>query len=190
MSRFRYFPSFPDGACLAAGSCYFCGRTPALDGVWLDFDEDFDDPPPVCVEDLVADRARVAVPAWVQEALARGVRERHPEWDAERRSRYTAERTDELAHTPPVPWIQENEWPVCADDYATYLGQLTREGLEQRYGGSAGGKVALRQIMQEERPNWKLDDAALEDWWPRLGGFLHVYAFDCDGKHVHVLQTM
>jgi hypothetical protein len=49
-----------------------------------------------------------------------------------------------LAHTPPVPWLQNNEWPICSDDFAVYLGELTREGLGQRWGSEAAGKRALR----------------------------------------------
>jgi hypothetical protein len=190
MAEFRYFPSFPRGARFTTEPCYFCGRTPTLDGVWLDFDDDFDDPPPVCVDDLVAGRVRVAIPQWVRDALACAVHESHPEWDATRQSNYVTERTEELAHTPPVPWIQENEWPVCADDYAVFLRQLTREDLERRHEGPAGGKAALQRIMAEQRPNWQSGPEALDVWWDRLGGFLRLYAFACESKQVYVLQTM
>jgi hypothetical protein len=190
MVAFRYFPTFPIGARFVSEPCYFCRRTPALDGVWLDFDGDFDGPPPVCVDDLVADRARVLIPDWAREALGRAMVERHPDWDAERRSAYVADRTWELAHTPPVPWIQDNEWPIYEDDYAAFLGQLRREDLGRRHGGSAGGKAALRRIMREQRPNWRMDSGTLDAWWYRLGEFLRVYTFGSREKELYVLQTM
>ena len=147
MTRFRYFPTFPEGACFDARPCAFCGATPALDGAWLDVDEDYDDPPPVCIEDLLRDRARVAIPAWMQQDLADHVATAHPAWAEQRKAAYVAARTAALAHTPPVPWLQENEWPVCADDYACFDGELTRERLEQRYGGPMQAQAAFQRIL-------------------------------------------
>lgn len=181
---------FPDGASFDARPCAFCGGTPALDGVWLDFDEDYDDPPPVCVEDFLRGRARAAIPAWIQRELADHVTIAHPEWDDQRKAAYVATHTDELSHTPPVPWLQENEWPVCADDYAQFDGELTRERLQKRYGGLKEAKAALRKIFEDLRPAWQQSDESLDAWWQRLGGLLRIYAFRCPGdEERYVLQT-
>jgi uncharacterized protein UPF0167 len=191
MTTFRYFPTFPEGARFDARPCAFCGATPALDDVWLDVDEDYDDPPPVCVADLLRDRARVAIPAWIEQDLADQVATAHPEWDDQRKAAYVAARTAELAHTPPVPWVQENEWPVCADDYAGFDGELTRERLEHRYGGPREAQAALGRIIADLRPAWQLNAESLDAWWQRLGGFVRVYAFRCPkGEETYVLQTM
>lgn len=191
MNAFRYFPGFPQGAAFDAKACHFCGKHPALDGAWLDFDEDYDDPPPVCTEDLIADKARVAIPRWITLELTNRVAAHHSNWNAEHVARYVAERTHELAHTPPIPWLQENEWPLCSDDFATYSGQLTREVLTTRAGNAAAAQADLRAIMAQERPQWTLDAQHLDAWWQRLGDFLRIYEFRCgsDGD-IHVVQTM
>ena len=191
MSTFRYFPGFPEGAVFDTRPCHFCGTVPALDGAWLDFEEDYDDPPPVCIEDLLADKARVARPNWVSHELANRVAARHSDWSAEQQERYVAERTSELAHTPPVPWLQENEWPVCSDDYAKYAGEITRDTLLAQYGGAGAAHATLQKIMSQERPKWLLDAEQLEVWWQRLGDFLRVYRFHCDdGEDVFIVQAM
>lgn len=190
MPRFRYCPGYPDGARLAEEACSFCGARPALDGAWLDFDEDYDEPPPVCADCLLAGKAHVVVPGWVQKALAQSVAAQHLDWNAEARDAYVAERTHELAHTPPVPWIQNNEWPICGDDYAQYAGELTRERLEAQAGSMEGAKRLLRDIMVRERPLWPVDEH-VEQYWEYLGGFMAIFRFRCQGgSEVDVLQMM
>lgn len=190
MPTFRYFPGYPEGAPFAEGPCYFCGSHPAIDGMWLGFDKDFDDPPPVCIQDLIADKARVDIADWIWQLLARNVEIQHPDWTAQTRQAYVEARTYELAHTPPVPWIQNNEWPVCADDYASFTGELTREKLEAHTGGAEGGKALLLAIMRQERPDWPID-VQLNNYWEYLGDFMRIYQFRCpDGSEVNVLQMM
>ncbi len=132
MLEFKYFPDFAKEAVFDPRGCAFCGRVPALAGAWLDFDEYYDDPPAACIDDLIADKARVDIPRRLQERLAQAVHASHPDWDGEQVAAYVASRTDELAHTPPVPWVQENEWPIWVDDYAVYVGQLIRDKLVER----------------------------------------------------------
>ncbi len=191
-TTFKYFPDFAKEAAFDAKGCAFCSRVPALDGAWLQFDDDYDDPPPVCIDDLLADKARVDIPRRLQQRLALAVHARHADWEEQRVATYVATHTAELAHTPPVPWIQENEWPICAEDYAIYVGQLTRNKLTERYGSSRAAKASLRTIMRTLRPKWEVDKAKhLEAWWDALGDFLCIYSFRCDeGTEVVVLQTM
>lgn len=35
----------------------------------------------------------------------------------------------ELSITPPVAWVQSNEWPVCCDDYMKYIGEWEKTVL-------------------------------------------------------------
>ena len=28
-----------------------------------------------------------------------------------------------LKYTPPIPWVQFNDWKVCCDDYMQYIGE-------------------------------------------------------------------
>ena len=126
-------------------------------------------------------------------------------WSASWRARWTrptprgannSERTsslrvDKLAHTPPVPWLQNNEWPVCNDDFAVYNGELTRDQLLLEHEGAGPAKAALRAMVEEVKPEWELDEEALDTAWDQLGNFVAVFAFRCPGnpKPLYVLQT-
>ncbi|MBF6589715.1 MAG: CbrC family protein [Ktedonobacterales bacterium] len=187
---FRYFPGYPEGAAFAEKPCYFCGACPALDGELLDFDEAFNDPPPVCLPDFLAGKARMDIPSSIQRTLARNVEARHPDWNEQARETYVQERTEELAHTPPVSWIQPNQWPVCGGDYAQFIGELTRARIEAHAGSVEGGKIFLQTILRQERPEWP-GDSWLERYWEYLGDFMRIYQFRCpDGSEVNVLQMM
>jgi uncharacterized protein CbrC (UPF0167 family) len=119
------------------------------------------------------------VPSWIARDLLASVEAQHPDWSIEKSSSYVAARIAELSRTPPIAWIQDNEWPVCGDDFAAYVGELTREGLERQYGGIEPGKAALRRIIEQERPAWTKDEETLDWQWSELGNFLAVFVFRC-----------
>jgi uncharacterized protein CbrC (UPF0167 family) len=191
MSGFEYFPNFPEGARLGAEACEYCGHSPAIPAVRLNPAPGEDNRKAVCADCLRAGRASAKIPTWVERELAHAVGAAHPAWSGQQRADFVASRVDKLAHTPPVPWLQNNEWPVCNNDFATYIGELTRDQLLQEHTGVEQAKAALRAIIEEVRPEWELDEEALDTAWDQLGNFVAVFAFHCpdNPKALYVLQT-
>lgn len=175
---FRYFPDYPVGAPLEAPACALCGASPAIPGQWLAKDDD-GTRRDACAECVAIGNTHADVPSWIERDLLASVEAQHPDWSIEKRSSYVAARIAELSRTPPIAWIQDNEWPVCGDDFAAYVGELTREGLERQYGGIVPGKAALRRIIEQERPAWTKDEETLDWQWSELGNFLAVFVFRC-----------
>lgn len=187
MSQFRYFPAFPSGAALKETACTWCGGTPSIPPVYL--------APvgkattPLCADCLAQGRGGVAIPSWVKRDLAHAVATAHPSWSPGEQESFVAARLEALAHTPPVAWLQNNEWPVCGDDFAVFLGELTRERLEQRWGGEAAGKRALRNILLQTIPEWSQDEADVDAEWMALANVLAIFEFQCDaGETRYVVQ--
>jgi hypothetical protein len=187
MSQFRYFPGFPAGAPLKETACTWCGRTPSIPAVYL--------APvgaarePICAECLGQGRGQVKVPDWVQRELARAVTSAHPTWSLSEREVLIAARLEALAHTPPVPWLQNNEWPVCGDDFAVFAGELTRERWVQRWGSEAEGKRALRDVLLQTVPEWSQDEADVDAEWSALANDLAIFEFHCAaGETLYVVQ--
>ena len=189
MSQFRYFPTFPEHADLRDRPCVYCGRAPSIPGVRLNSGPESSQP--ACADCLAIGKAAVKIPKWVITDLERAVSTTHPDWSVDRQATYVAERIDELAHTPPIPWLQNNEWPVCGDDFAVYEGELTRENLEQRTGDLERAKDTLHSILSQTVPNWEQDAQALEGEWSELGNYLAIFAFQCSdsGEARYVVQT-
>ncbi len=191
MSIFEYFPTFPEGAQLRAEACEYCGRTPAIPAVRLKRAPGEENAQAACADCLRAGRASARIPQWVQRELAQAVDVAHPDWSQNQRADLVASRIDKLAHTPPVPWLQNNEWPICGDDFARYIGELTRERLLQEHGGLERAKVALCAIIEEVRPEWVLSVEDIATAWEQLGNFVAIFLFHCpdNPKTLYVLQT-
>jgi uncharacterized protein CbrC (UPF0167 family) len=188
MGIFRYFPDFPEGADLRDTPCILCDRRPAIPEIRLGFGRGLEGA--VCATCIAEGKATVRVPSWVQSELEAGVTRTHPEWSDQEHVRYVSERVNELAHTPPVPWLQDNDWPVCDDDFAMYRGEVTRDRLEQRYGSVREAKARLREILLDAVPDWEQDDAAIEAEWNQLADWLAIFAFSChNGTWIHIVQT-
>lgn len=191
MSQFRYFPSFPEGATLTEEVCGYCGVSPAISEAWLSDAGSDDTKKPACAECLREGRATTRVPSWLERDLARGVDATHPNWTAEKRAALVRHRVAELGHTPPVPWLQNNEWPICGDDFALFEGELTSDLLVRRHRGLNQAKAALRAIIKEAVPAWDLDEEAVDTAWKQLGNFVAIFVFRCPEANspIYVLQT-
>jgi uncharacterized protein CbrC (UPF0167 family) len=163
---------------------------PAISGQWLAKDDN-GTRRDACAECLAIGKAHTDAPSWIERDLLVSVEALHPDWSIEQRSSYVAARIAELSRSPPIAWIQNNEWPVCGEDFAAYVGELTREGLERQYGGIEPGNAALRRIIEQERPAWPEDEETLEWHWSELGNFLAKFVFRClndTQRDIHVLQ--
>jgi hypothetical protein len=144
---------------------------------------------PICADCLAQGRGQVNVPDWVKRDLAHAVASVHPAWSLRERESLVAGRLEALAHTPPVPWLQNNEWPVCGDDFAVYKGELTRDKLLAEHRSVEHAKEALHDVIEEVRPEWTLDEEALGTAWEQLGNFVAIFEFQCDaGETVYVVQ--
>lgn len=186
--KFKYFPDFPAGADLTSDPYSYCGRAPALPAIRLGFGTGANGS--ICADCLAKGMATVNVPSWVQRDLESGVDRTHPDWSEQQRSRYVSERVNELARTPPVPWLQNNEWPVCGDDFAEYNDEVARELLLQQHETVAEAKSALRGILKDAMPNWEQSDNDVDMEWEELGNYLAIFLFRCqDGKPVYIVQT-
>jgi uncharacterized protein CbrC (UPF0167 family) len=188
-ASFRYFPSFPSGAPLESVACSVCGNTPSISRARLAPTNG--EKRPVCADCLAKGAARTDVPIWVEQELKLSVARSHPGWSEQKQGHHISARIRDLSHTPPVPWLQNNEWPTCGDDFAIYIGEITRERLEREHGGEIGGRETLRTILQQALPDWEQDEAAVEAEWRDLGNYLAIFEFLCqdEGRTIYIVQT-
>lgn len=191
MGTFEYFPNFPEGAQLRPEACGYCGRSPAIPAERLMFNPGNAGPKVVCADCLQEGKARVRIPQWIERELWQAIGQVHPDWNPTQRAELVAIRLSKLAHTPPIPWLQSNEWPICGDDFARYGGELTREHLLHEHDNAALAKEALRAIIEEVRPEWELTTEDMETAWEQLGNFVAIFLFRCPGdpRTTYVLQT-
>ncbi len=168
MSNYKYFTNVKDHVAFTNQLCQFCGSDRnCLEGVY------FDNPDikSACLDCLIQKRVRVSIPQYVKQQI------KHNE----------QEKTSILMQTPPVPWVQYNDWPACCDDYMEYLGEWNREDFERKAKNGDGINL-LKNIMRGDQLV-QIDD--MEILWDSIGDDTVIFVFRCliCGKLMAVCQS-
>jgi uncharacterized protein CbrC (UPF0167 family) len=166
---FRYFADFKRWAQFAEESCDCEG--PCLEGVYFD---DPDVPEAVCLQSLVSGEVRVDVPSYLIDRLRESVRVTFHQWSTERINAHVSEAVDTLSRTPPVPWIQNNLWPVHHGDFCRYVGEWNQEKLTEE-AKADDGRTYLSSILEEST---SIED--VDGLWASIGnGWTAIFVFEC-----------
>lgn len=82
---------------------------------------------------------------------------------------------DELSRTPPVPWIQYNDWPVCCNDFCMYLGEWSQKEIVER-SKDVDPEAYLMSILN---PFCKEQIDDFNSFWDDIGNGTAIFAFKC-----------
>lgn len=166
--KYQYFSNVKRNAAFTEKPCQFCGKKEAcLEGVYFGGNS----PEAVCLSCLADKKAEVDVPEYIQNRIM---------------NNRTA-KTDELRYTPPVPWVQYNDWPVCCDDYMQYVGEWQQKDFIAH--SLDGNGVELLEQLLEQDTRKRVDD--IQVLWEDVGNDTVAYIFKCHicGKIVAVCQS-
>lgn len=165
MIEYKYFRDVEKNAAFTDIPCEFCGSVEnCLDGVYFE-DGQLDS---ICLKCFQMKRARVVIPSFISSLIKEN----------------TLQKTKELSETPPVPWIQHNEWPVCCDDYLTYIGEWGQDEFNNS-AKNGDGLTLFIEYLQD-----KLQKEKVQYLWENLGSFSSAFVFECEkcGKRIAVVQ--
>ena len=81
---------------------------------------------------------------------------------------------DQLSRTPPVPWIQQNFWPVHHGDFCRYIG----EWQQDQFRDAAPDGDGLKYLLQVIRVPVGIGDP-YELWDALRTEFTTVFMFEC-----------
>lgn len=171
--EFKYFPENKKFAVFATDKCLCKDNLPCLEPIH------FEDPEienPVCLDQLVNGQVRVAISVYLQKRLLDSIVNTHPSWSGDRARNLAAQIVDALSRTPPVPWIQNNDWPVCCGDFCCYLGEWSQEKLTES-SPDGNGSSFLWGILEERRRNRRDDPDQL--WQEIESGWTTIFVFRC-----------
>lgn len=174
MSRelaFRYFPNYKKEARFTDQPCEVCGDRPCLAGVYFGIT---DGPEAVCLNCLVMGKVVVDIPTYLKNQLEESVKIVNPGWQEEQTKTYIGGVVEALSRTPPVPWIQNNNWPVHHGDFCRYLGEWSQARLAQE-APDGDGKTYLMSIL--EAPDEVGDPEGL--WESIADEWTAVFVFEC-----------
>lgn len=156
MKKYKYFENVENNAAFIDIPCQFCGSVgDCLDAVYFE-NGNLDS---ICIECFEKGKAHVIIPKYVAEQVKVNVHKKV--W--------------ELSCTPPVPWIQYNEWPACCDDFMTFIGEWDRNKFNEN-SGDGNGKRYLQILMIKNG----LDRISnIEGLWNDIGHNSAAYVFKC-----------
>lgn len=180
---FEYFPEYHKWARFEE-DCECEDGSPCLDGVFFG-DPDIEEP--VCLSDLVSGKVRVDIPDYVVDELRDSITETRPDLTNTQITEKVQAATDTLARTPPVPWIQNNEWPSHCGDFCRYLGEWNQERLNNVAEEGNGRAFLWSILIPAHRARRNLDELweEIENEWAAI------YVFECRtcGKLVALEQS-
>lgn len=157
--KFKYFEDpFKDAEFIDEEECQSCGsRKHCLEGEYFDFEEEVIS---VCLDCLMEGKLRVNIPDYIKDRVTGKEKE---------------EKVSELEKTPPIPWIQYNDWPVCCNDFAKYLGEWNREDFNNQ-SEDGNGLSYLLSILDQSMKGVIVDS---QIFWEDIGNYTAIFVFEC-----------
>ena len=167
MNKYKYFENVKENAYFTEAPCQFCGATEnCLDGAFFERD----DIESICLNCFEKKQVEVDVPDYIRNNIKN---------DSEKKF-------GELRFTPPVPWIQNNDWPVCCDDYMVFIGEWEQDDFIKASENN-DGKALLKKLLHKDLIE------LVENWdalWDDIGYETAAFVFKCPycGKIVVICQ--
>ncbi|MBM7868533.1 uncharacterized protein CbrC (UPF0167 family) [Clostridium pascui] len=184
--KFKYFEEplkyarFSDEPCDNCGSTNLC-----LNGTYFDSSED--DIESICLECLVKGEIKVELPSFLVERLHDQIKLKYQHISSYEIQEKVNRILEELSKTPPVPWLQFNDWPVCCGDFMRYIGEWGKE--EFNFNSHDGnGKEYLFKLLDVSFQN-QIED--FEQFWNEIGEYSIVFVFECMEceKRIAIVQS-
>jgi hypothetical protein len=169
---FRYFPDYKRWARFSTEECKCENNALCLQPAYFD---DSNVKHPVCVTDLVKGNVRVRIPSRLQGQLKASLEGRYPQWTISEIEQAATTLIEELSRTPPVPWIQGNEWPILDGDFCRYLGEWNLQKWNELTIDGSGAELlwsSLEPSCHERRND--VDDILKE----MEAGWTVIYVFE------------
>lgn len=156
MKEYKYFTNVKKNAIFTEKECQFCRSIKyCLEGIY--FEQGNIDS--VCLKCLDEKKACVDIPSYVQKRIKNNV----------------DQKVEELSYTPPVPWIQYNDWPVCCDDFMKYVGEWQQSDFINFFEGK--NILELFKNVLDNDTLSKVED--INVLWEDLGYNTAAYVFSC-----------
>jgi uncharacterized protein CbrC (UPF0167 family) len=170
--NFRYFDDLLANAEFTDSPCESCGsEVNCLDGIY--FDEPDFDRESICIECLVEGKVKVQINHYLIEKLKEHIANTYPNKEEARKIAHF--QVTELEKTPPVPWIQQNDWVVCCGEFAKYIGEWEQEKFNVS-STDGNGLEHLMSILEKDYRD-RIEDVTF--FWEDIGNDTAVYVFEC-----------
>lgn len=183
--KFRYFKDVFKNAIFTDAECDICGtKKNCLEGEYFSDSGKYNS---VCLNCLISGLAKVEIPNYIVESLKVKIinsKELLANEDIEENVKL---KIKELEANPPVPWIQYNNWPICCNDFACYIGEWTQEEFIAQ--SNNDNYINFFKSILDDSTKSKIDDINI--LWEDIGHNTAAFVFQCliCGKYIVVCQS-
>lgn len=161
--NFKYFENPLKNAVFTEEECQSCGTDKyCLEGEYFDHGDDIVS---VCINCLSQGKIKVSIPQYIRERIGNELGNDHEK----------ELKIDELERTPPVPWIQFNDWPVCCGDFSKYVGEWKQDDFVKE-SDDGNGLTYLLQILEDSSKEKIVNPEA---FWEDVGQYTAIFVFEC-----------
>lgn len=179
MSQYRYFDNVFKNAEFTNEKCQVCstGKN-CLEGEYFDRSAVTS----VCLDCLDKGLINVNIPQYLKERIYS-----HIQGNFVNRNEQIEGLIKSLSKTPPVAWIQYNDWPVCCCDFTKYLGEWNRDDFDNN-SPDENGKYYLMSML-DGFAKGKVKD--IDILWDDIGQYTAVFVFECleCSKRIAICQS-
>jgi Uncharacterised protein family (UPF0167) len=185
LKEFKYFQDPLKNIEFTDEPCQYCGsEVNCIEGVYLDTQDEVSS---VCLKCFTEGKVIIEISDYIIEKLYNHLLTTYPKRSKTDISEICNSLISELAKTPPVPWIQYNDWPVLNGDFMRYIGEWSQVELSENSPDGDGKKFLLEIIDDFTRD--KIDD--FDVFWNDIGEYTAIFVFVCivSGKKVAIAQN-
>ncbi|MCK4261153.1 MAG: CbrC family protein [Halanaerobiales bacterium] len=185
ISQYKYFDNVLKNAEFTEEKCQVCStEKKCLEGEYFDQGSEVTS---VCLECLNKGMITVDIPQFIKDRIYLHIEGNLVSKSKEEIEKLSTQLIETLSKTPPVPWIQYNDWPVCCCNFAKYLGEWNREDINNN-STDGDGKKYLMSILDDFTKS-KVDD--IDILWDDIGQYTAVFVFECIecSKRIAVCQS-
>jgi uncharacterized protein CbrC (UPF0167 family) len=173
IQQYKYFDNVLKNGEFTDERCQVCAtKENCLEGEY--FDQDYD-VISVCLECLNKGLITVNIPQFIKDRIYSQIENNLHGKSKENIEKTTNVLIEMLSKTPPVPWVQYNDWPVCCNDFARYLGEWNKDDIINK-APDGDGKKYLLSILDDFTKS-KVDN--IDILWEDIGKYTAVFAFEC-----------
>lgn len=170
---FKYFKNPEKNAVLAKTNCQSCDTSEnCLEGEYFDQGGNIDS---VCFDCLSKGKITVNIPDYIRNRIINHLNEMDIESKESSNEEKAKNLVDELSKTPPVPWIQYNDWPVCCNDFERYIGEWDKLDIIKN-APDENTRDYLMSILDNFSKE-KIKDYDL--FWDDIGNGTVIFVFEC-----------
>lgn len=170
--EFKYFKDFLKNATFTDKQCDICSSNEyCLEAEYFESDEEYSS---VCLKCLINGNARVTIPQHLIKRLRENIKLVNIDIQDDDLKEKINNYILELSKTPPVAWIQFNNWPVYNGDFMRFIGEWTKEDIILNAPNN-DGKAYLKLIVDDLTKN-KIDD--FDIFWEDIEKYTAIFVFE------------